>query len=109
MKKVFLALAVAAVFVACDSKKKEGEENKAPETTTTPAGDTSKTAAPAAGDTGKTAAPAAGDTGKTKMENLKDAAGKVGEAVKDAKAGDMKGAADKGKEALDAGKKAVGH
>ena len=73
MKKVFLALAVAAVFVACDSKKKEGEEKKegtGTEQTVTPppAGDTGKMATPPAGDTGKKAtpapAPAAGDTAK---------------------------------------------
>jgi hypothetical protein len=61
MKKVLLALAISAVFVACDSKKKEGEEKKegtGTEQVTPPTTDTGKkmTPPPAATDTGKKAA-----------------------------------------------------
>lgn len=100
MKKVLLVLAVATVFVACDSKKKE-EEKPA-----TPAIENPVTPPPAtnSGDTGKGAA---ADTNKSKMDHLKDAGAKVGEGVKDVKAGDMKGAAENGKGAVESVKKAA--
>lgn len=58
MKKVLLVLAVATVFVACDSKKKEEEKPATPAPVETPV-----TPPPATGDTGKGAG---ADTGKMK-------------------------------------------
>ena len=59
MKKVLLALAVATVFVACDSKKKEEEKPATPAPVETPV-----TPPPATGDTGKMKPAAGADTGK---------------------------------------------
>ena len=108
MKKVILALAVAGIFAACDSKKKD--ENKTEgtgteQTTTTTGGDTG------AGKTPDTGAGKTPDTtgGKTTMENLKSAGENVKGAATDAKAGDMKGAADKGGNAVKDLKAAAGN
>jgi hypothetical protein len=98
MKKVILALAVASVFVACDSKKKE--ETPAPTTNTTPADSPAK---PVDSPVKPVDTPATGAAGK--VEALKDAANKGGEAVNAAKEGDMNKAGEKGKEAVDAAKK----
>lgn len=103
MKKVLLAVAVATVFVACNSKKEE-------EKPVTPGPDTTKMVTPPTpADTNKMNPADTSKAGKTAMENLKEAGDKAGAAVKDVKAGDMKGAADNGKGAVDAAKKAVGH
>lgn len=99
MKKVLLVLAVATVFVACDSKKKEEEKPVVPPVEVP--------VTPPAGDTGKMKP--AGDTGKTAMENLKDAGAKTGEAVKDVKAGDVKSAGTNAKGAVEDVKKAAAH
>lgn len=102
MKKVLLVLAVATVFVACDSKKKEDEkpvvpavENPVPVTP------------PTNGDTGKMKTGT--DTGKSAMQNLKDAGDKGTAAVKDAKTGDVKSAAANTQGAVEDVKKAAAH
>jgi hypothetical protein len=106
MKKVILALAVAGVFVACDSKKKT-DDVVAPVT-----GDTSNVAPPATNDTMKkdtgtaavmppVTAPEAAKGAMDKVEGVKAGAEK---AVEGAKAGDATKAVEGAKEAVKAAK-----
>jgi hypothetical protein len=81
MKKVLLALAVSAVFVACDSKKKEEPKTEGTEQGTTTPDTTGKGAATAPDTTGKGAATTPDTTGKG-AATTPDTTGKGGEMKK---------------------------